>query len=757
MTNEAMVQCRRNTVLASVIGTALAMHSGSATALEFEFEDGTTVNWNTTLSVGASWRAEEQSRLLYSRGDGALLGRDSGPLPAGTAPTRRDGIAGNQAASSANLNYDEGDIFSMPFKLISDVEVKKGRFGGLVRVKAWYDQALNNNDVNLGNQVNNYNGTRPGLGPYPTGPYSLCTSATPAGVPCLPFSPPGTDNWPKRKLSDVGFEEEQKFDNVYLLDAYVYGSFGIGNSDLQVRLGNQVVNWGESVFIQGVNQINPIDVPAARRAGAELKEILLPVWMAYANWGFNLGSFEAFYQFKWNNTSVEGCGTYWATVESIISTRPGNCASATGLISPLGVAAPGTASPLVGQLASNPAQQGNGLYVPLAAGEEPSDSGQFGVAFRFPVDRIDTEVGLYYMNIHSRLPIISGITGTLPTTPLVLPPGTLGPQQTNPYLVAGIAPNGLPFWRIPGSGPNPVDPNDDVALRNAAPVHAALGARLNRTITPARAFWEYPEDIQVFGLSAATNLFGWSVSAEASYQVDVPVQVNANDLLQGVMAFVGPNASRGIASTLQGSDVELHGYDQYDKTQFQVNTVKTYSNVLGADNLLLVGEVGYQMNSINENYKKGGIRYGRGFMYGVGSNPDLAAQVPVTGGNTCSPTFAGAPTLPSSVFNPSPLGCRNDGYITDSAWGYRLRVSADYLNAFNSGITVTPSVFWSQDVDGVSMDPTFIEDREVLGLGLKLTYNKSYVFELNWVDYADSNYDPLHDRDYYSASASVTF
>jgi hypothetical protein len=347
MTNEAMVQCRRNTVLATVIGITLAMHSGSATALEFEFEDGTTVNWNTTLSVGASWRAEEQSRLLYSRGDGALLGRHSGPLPAGTAPTRRDGIAGNQAASSANLNYDEGDIFSMPFKLISDVEVKKGRFGGLVRVKAWYDQALNNNDVNLGNQVNNYNGTRPGLGPYPTGPYSLCTPATPAGVPCLPFSPPGTNNWPKRKLSDAGFEEEQKFDNVYLLDAYLYGSFAVGDTDLQLRLGNQVVNWGESVFIQGVNQINPIDVPAARRAGAELKEILLPVWMAYANWGLDLGSFEAFYQFKWNNTSVEGCGTYWATVESIISTRPGNCASATGLISPLGVAAPGTTSPLV--------------------------------------------------------------------------------------------------------------------------------------------------------------------------------------------------------------------------------------------------------------------------------------------------------------------------------------------------------------------------------------------------------------------------
>jgi len=508
-----------------------------------------------------------------------------------------------------------------------------------------------------------------------------------------------------------------------------------------------------------VNQINPIDVPAARRAGAELKEILLPVWMAYANWGFSFGSFEAFYQFKWNNTSVDGCGTYWATVETIISTDPGKCNSATVITNVLGGVAPGTTSPFIGQLGSNPFAQGNGLYVPLVKGEEPSDSGQFGFAFRFPVDKIDTEFGLYFMNIHSRLPIISSITGSLPTTPLVLPPGTLGPQQTNPYLVAAINPaDGLPFWRVPGTGANPLDPSDDTTPRGPTPLHAALGARLGRSITPGAAFWEYPEDIKIYGLSAATNLFGWSVSAEASYHEDVPVQVNGNDLLQSFLGFVGPNASRGRAAVLSGENVVFHGYDAYDKTQFQLNTVKTYSNVLGADNMLIVGEIGYQMNDINENIKKGGVRYGRGFMYGVGSNPALAGQVPVTGGNTCSTTFVNAPVpVPSSVYNPSPLGCKNDGYITDSAWGYRLRVSADYLNVGNSGIAVTPSVFWSHDVDGISMDPAFIEDRQVLGLGVKFTYNKKYVLDFNYVDYADRNYDPLFDRDYYSAALSVTF
>ena len=121
-----------------------------------------------------------------------------------------------------------------------------------------------------------------------------------------------------------------------LLDAYLYGSFGIGDTDLQLRLGRQVVNWGESVFIQGVNQINPIDVPAARRPGAELKEVLLPVAMAYANWGFSFGSMELFYEFEWDNTSIDSCGTYWAVTENNISSNPGKCNSATVFTNVLG-------------------------------------------------------------------------------------------------------------------------------------------------------------------------------------------------------------------------------------------------------------------------------------------------------------------------------------------------------------------------------------------------------------------------------------
>ena len=608
--------------------------------------------------------------------------------------------------------------------------------------------------MRVGAQSNEFNGVRSGLGPVPG--YSVCTGAWSPGANCLPISPPGQNLWPRAKLSDDGFEDEQKFDNVYLLDAYVYGSFAVGSSDLQVRLGNQVVNWGESVFIQGVNQINPIDVPAARRAGAELKEILMPVWMAYANWGFNFGSVEAFYQLKWDNTSVDGCGTYFTATSTLISSDPGSCRSITVVGGQLGNIAPGTTSPIVPQLGSQPWQvSGPGTYVPAIKGRDASDSGQFGVAFRFPVDKIDTEIGLYAMNIHSRLPYSSGQGGTAPW------------QIPQPYRTAlqnaGIIGQDAYGWyyKLPTS---------TTLFRSLMPgIEKALEAQLGGAVNleSGKGFWEYPEDIQIYGVSAATNLFGWSTSAEVSYQKDVPAQVNGNDLIGASILGIGPyrSAARQVANE-EGEGGYLPGYDRFSKTQAQVNVVKTFSNILGSQNLLIVGEVGGQWNNVPD-YTKGGVRYGRGFMYGTGSGPGYGissepAGQPTLGvaslGNVCSPTFVGLPVpVFNTLYNPHPEGCKNDGYVTDMAWGYRLRVSMDYNNVMNSGVTVTPSVFWSQDVEGISMDPAFIEDRETLGLGLKFNYNKQYVFDLNYVSYANNTFDPLFDRDYYSASFSVTF
>ena len=760
MTSERMNG--RSTVLAAVIGTVLASYSGGAAAIDFEFGDGGRLNWNTTVSVGSSWRADDPSRWLYTRADGSLIGKYTPNLVPGTRVGPDDGLAGNHAAGDANLNFAQGDMFSAPAKILTDVEYKKGRFGALVRGKFWYDYALENREVLVGSQANNYNGVRPGLGPVPG--FLPCAPgvAQPEGSNCMPISLPGQNVWPKAELSDEGFEAEQRFSNAYLLDAYVYGSFAIRDSDLQVRLGNQVINWGESIFIQGVNQINPIDVPAARRAGAELKEILLPVWAAYANWGFNWGSVEAFYQLKWNNTSVDACGTYFSITSTQISADPGSCRSVTVVGGQLGNLAPGTASPFVPQLGSQPwLVAGSGSYVPGVRGREPDDMGQLGISLRIPVDALDTELGLYAMQIHSRLPVAASLTGTNPND---LPAPVFAALQAQGFV--GNDAYG-PFWKVPTSA---------TLFRSLMPgvergIEGALAANgINIDLESGKSFWEYPEEIRIFGLSAATNIFSTSVSAEVSYQDNVPLMVNGNDLVGAGVLGIGPY--RDIAAEAQSGSAGTYmiGHKRFTKRQLQANFVKTFSNIIGSQNLVLIGEAGAQWNNVPD-FTKGGIRYGRGFMYGTGSSPGYGpggspSGQPTLGGaslgDLCRPTFRGLEEtagvfVPNTLYNPHPIGCTNDGYVTDFSWGYRVRVGMDYNNVLDTGVTVSPSVFWSQDVEGVSMDPAFIEDRQVLGLGLKFTLNKKYVLDLNYVDYANNNFDPLFDRDYYSAAFSVTF
>jgi hypothetical protein len=616
--------------------TALAaIGAGSASAIEFEFGDGWKGSWNTTLSYTQSWRTDKQDNKLYSRADGLVRGFT-------------DGLGGSNT-DAGDLNYDQGDAFSMVGRFITDLSVSKGNTGAYVRVKGWYDYLLEEKNVPYGNQAQN---------------------------------PRYTPNTP---LGDDGLRVENRFTGIRLLDAYAYTQFDVGANPLQVRLGNQVINWGESVFIQGVNVTSPIDVPALRRgAGTEIKEFLVPVPMAYFNLGLPNGmSMEAFYQAKWERTAVDACGTYFSPSESAVSYQAGSCNIATtfgGFNNRAAIAA--------------------GQYVKLVDGPKPSDGGQFGVAFRFPVEKIDTEFAFFYQNLHSRTPIISVQTGQ------PLPVGT---------------PGGLIF--LPGGSAN-----------------ASAG------------FWEYPEDIQIFGISAATNFAGWATGFELSYTKDIPAQINGNDLIAAFLQGAGPVGleARTLAGRVAGTPAApigtvFHGYDRFDKWQFQANAIQLFSNVLGASTLTIVAEAGFQWNNVPD-YGAGGHRYGRGFIFGLGTNPTIAG-----GANLCAvPVAAGG--------NPQPDGCKNDGYVTDYAWGLRLRGALTYNDVFGTGITATPSVFVAKDIEGVAIDGQFNEGRAVIAAGLKLEFAKRYYLDLAYTYFDNgAKWDNLRDRDFFSVGLSVTF
>jgi hypothetical protein len=595
-----------------------ALHARPASAVDFQIGDGWQGTWSSTLSLSSSWRARDP--------DSALYGQDNGPLVGLTNGT------GNNGTDEGNLNYEKGDAFSTQFKLITELSISKEGRGLFLRGKGWYDYTLNHSDVRYGNQPNGYNGYDP-----------------------------ATNTFTRRKpLSDRGFERLAQFEGVYLLDAYVYDTFEVKGQPLQVRVGNQVVNWGESLFIQGVNVINPIDLPSFRKPGLQVKEVLLPVPIVLANQSFGAaGTLEVFYQAKWENTPIEGaCGNYWGVAAGSISNSPGACNSVLGLAGP------------------NPAAVAANAYIPTLKGKDAPDSGQFGASYRTYLDSLDTEFGLYAMKIHSRTPVVSVLYG--------------------------------------GNG----------------------------TLSPISAVWQYPEDIKVYGISASTNLGGWSTSAELSHRRGVPAQVDANDLLFSALGAAGavapgmniPFGPYGpVALEAYNNGTMVKGYTRTNTTQLQFNAIKAGRGILGADQYILVGEVGIQWNTLGSNY-----RYGRPFIFGPGPDARYGA--------------------PCQALNISAEGCRNKGYVTHSAWGYRLRGELTYNDIFGSGIEFKPSVFWSHDVRGWSVDSQFSEERMALGLNAQFSYSKKYTLDLGATMFnRDADYDPLRDRGFYSASFAVNF
>jgi hypothetical protein len=602
---------RKGILALCLAGAFGAAGPGNALATDFQLGDWQG-NWNSTVSLETSIRARGQDPALYGQANGAARGRTDG--------------TGNNTIDEGNLNYDKGDVISSRLKLISEVELKKGTMGAFLRGRAWYDYAQKNLDVRLGNQPNGYR--------------------------------------PNHPLSDDGLERLNRFSGVDLLDAYVYDTFTLAGQPLQVRAGNQVINWGESLFIQGINQINPIDVGSARMPGTQVKEILLPVPLISINQGLgDLGSLEMFYQLQWKNTVIDSaCGNYWSVAGGSVGLYPNGC---------------GNAVTIAGNTADG-YRAGN--YVGTVDGEKPSNAGQFGVAFRTYAEPIDSEIGVYAMKIHSRTPTVS-----------------------------------MRYGNYTASGSN----------------------------IPFAGQWEYPEDIKIYGLSLATNVLGVSVGAELSHSRGVPVQIDANDLFLAAMGATGvvvPGVSvpfgpygAGAMAAAAGNGY-LQGYTRANKTQFQLNGIKVGNGILAADQYLLIGEVGFQWNDLDTD----ALRYGRPFIFGPG--PDARYGV------ACQ------------AQNISKEGCKNKGYMTNFAWGYRLKAELTYNNVFNSGITVQPSVFWSHDVQGWSIDSQFAEGRQALGLGARFTYNKNYALSLNAVRFnRNADYDAQRDRDFYSATLSMNF
>ncbi|KAA0949650.1 MULTISPECIES: DUF1302 domain-containing protein [unclassified Pseudomonas] len=439
-----------------------------------------------------------------------------------TANANKDLIGANnggkglsQTSDDGHLNFKRGETFSKIFKGIHDLELKYGDTGVFVRGKYWYDFELKDESRLF------------------------------------------------KDISDNNRKEGAKSSGGQILDAFVYHNYAIADQPGSVRFGKQVVSWGESTFIGGgINSINPIDVSAFRRPGAEIKEGLIPVNMFYVSQTLtdNLSA-EAFYQLEWDQTVTDNCGTFFSQPD-VVSDGCDNNLRVLNKRSTI----PGAALPTLNALGVD--VNSEGVLVRRGPDRDARDSGQFGVAMHYNFEPLDTEFGAYFMNYHSRAPIFSAHGA--PASAFTRPLGPLAALR--PLIVAGSS----------------------------------------------NYFIEYPEDIRLYGLSFSTTLpTGTAWSGELSYRPNAPVQLSTTDIL---FAGVTPIPGYGNASVLKGSPgQDLHGYNRKEVTQFQTTFTHFFDQVMGASRLTTVGEIG--VTHVGGLESKSEARYGRDPVFGPGTLP----------------------------------------------------------------------------------------------------------------------------------------
>jgi hypothetical protein len=620
-----------------------------------------------------------------------------------------DGSAYSVNGDDGNLNYDTR-IFSNQLQLTSELEFRRNNFGLFFRGWGFYDYENEKND----------------------------RARTPLSDPAL---------------ERVGSRFE-------LRDAYAWYEFRIGKQPAQIRAGRQVVNWGESTFIQGgLNVLNPVDVTALRSPGAELRNALLPVGMVWGSFSMSTNTtLEAFYEYEWEEIVIDPPGSYFSTNDFA-----GDGGEYVFLLF-------GTAPDIPEPPFQDPLDPTRPvLGVPRAQDVRADDTGQYGAVLRWLVPKLGgTEFGFYYANYHSRLPTINGRTGTLAGLmafgALFNPnPGqggavdiigatilSGGDVQTGVGAASPLVPDGAAL-AIAGT-------TSQVLLATGdAGTAAAAGGQVARIFTQdaytqtARYFIAYPEDIKLYGISYNSQIgtTGIALQGELSYRQDAPLQIDDVELLFAALQPINPALSIGPGSsqvtTFLGDnystlfETPIQGYILEDTSQFQTTLTKIWPQVLGADQVLFLFE---------------------GAVTHIPDMPETdELRLEVAGTYTSGNPWHQDPSNAPLAAHPDKAAEEPKRFADPTSWGYRLVTRFQYNNAIGA-VTVSPRLAWGHDVEGNSPGPggNFIEGRKAYTLGLNFDFQNTWSADISYTDFfGASRYNLINDRDFVAMNFKYSF
>ena len=651
----------RSMLLGGAVGVAMVASAGTANALDYKL-GGVDLVVDTTVAVGVTARTEQASC--------GKIGLENGGCR--TVRGTNSGIN----TDDGDLNYDQWDLTNASVKVTTDFEARYKNFGAFARVKAFYDQIGWEESVDK------------------------------------PRS--SVDSLRKQVAREAGGR------GISFLDAFVYGNFTVaGDLPLMIRVGRQVNNWGESLFIGGgINSNLGYDVTALRTPGAELKDGVLPEMSAYVSLGlpanFNV---DVYYTFENTPSKLDACGSFFATSDYVHA----GCAY-------LRLGADfGTAG---------------GVTIPRDLNGNAQDGGEYGLKIGYYADWLNegTDIGLYYTNFHSRAPIYQFRAPTPATFGAV----TYGQLCDN--VNAGAQTSAECFG----------DPT-------------VVATTIGAMASTLRYRNDYVEDIRMMGLSFNTSipiLGGTALAGEIAYSPNMAFQLDSTEMLgttldqigfyEAYVSFQGNLA--GLASTLPttlsatptkltigmddnvaGEYIQSHRRMKTITGQLQTTSTLSASDpvtaALGADLLILLSNVGFQYL------------------------PDVTQESHLT-------ASASSQIHDNSLID-GYLGSKTGGtvgpakYATRTSWGYRLVAVAQYNNAMGTPWTVSPSIQWRHDVSGLSagpIGPGFVEDTKVISLAVTADLQNVYKVKASWTSSFGNEYRNFTaDKDFASISFSYAF
>ena len=560
--------------------------------------------------------------------------------------------------------------------------------------------------------------------------------------------------------------------------ALVAADFSVLDHDVSASVGYQRIRWGESTFavFNSLDQINPPSAVLYHQPGTPLSDIFLPTPLVALDLQVADGvSLQLIYELGWRPAVPDPGGAFGVAYNvsyDVIESDHVVLAEGQAHEDPDGLARLGYPAGEISETS---------FTAQLLDKSEgyPRSSGQFGAKLSWYAQDVNdgTEFSFYALNYHSQLPYFSANAAQDSCL-----------RDSKSFVQGFVDCNGF-IGLNPSTGLEPI-PLDTVVGR-----------------------WEYPEDIQMFGMSFNTTVGKWSLAGEYSLRPNMPLQVSLvdvvyaawqpalprqdltlgldaqtlaqtaaslggivggivttdpqalagelNALLQALPIIVGTGSSGAVTipSARRAAPDYLSAYRGIDDVQGG-QLIHGYERFpVDQIDFTAIRAIGSSENPLGADQILILVEAGATHVWNMPSRKELQLEGGDANDTHASPGADG--TGSGGVADASRLTPtqQTGGFASSWAWGYRLLLQFEYDNLI-WGLNFKPSLMWGHDVSGIAPQPiqNFVAGTKQYALGSVVEFGPQWSAQLQYQgSFGGGTVNNAKDRDWIALSVAYNF